>query len=164
MHQTAAASLAGEPITVAHEQVKIITDLKGKAKELYVLGAEGYRREGHCITCHQADGNGLPAAQFPPIAQTEWVQGDEQRLIKLALHGLMGPMTIKGKEYPGLVPMTPFKHLSDEELAHVRAAGFSDAEITELIAHVAVNVLTNYFNRVADTEIDFPRITAAQLV
>lgn len=54
--------------------------------------------------------------------------------------------------------------VSDEELAHVRAAGFSDAEIAELIAHVAVNVLTNYFNRVADTEIDFPRITAAQLV
>ncbi len=54
--------------------------------------------------------------------------------------------------------------VSDEELAHVRAAGFSDAEIAEIIAHVALNVLTNYFNRAADTEIDFPAVAAAQLV
>lgn len=52
--------------------------------------------------------------------------------------------------------------VSNEELSHVRAAGFSDAEIAEIIAHVAVNVLTNYFNRAADTEIDFPRVAAAQ--
>jgi alkylhydroperoxidase family enzyme len=45
-----------------------------------------------------------------------------------------------------------------------RAAGFSDAEIAEIIAHVALNVLTNYFNRAADTEIDFPQVAAAQLV
>ena len=32
---------------------------------LFDLGAEVYRREAHCITCHQADGQGLPAAQFP---------------------------------------------------------------------------------------------------
>ena len=52
--------------------------------------------------------------------------------------------------------------VSDEELAHIRAAGFSDAEITEIIAHVVLNVFTNYFNRAADTEIDFPRVAAAQ--
>jgi uncharacterized peroxidase-related enzyme len=52
--------------------------------------------------------------------------------------------------------------VSDEELAHVRAAGVSDAEIAEIIAHVALNVFTNYFNRAADTEIDFPRVAAAQ--
>jgi uncharacterized peroxidase-related enzyme len=54
--------------------------------------------------------------------------------------------------------------VSDEELAHVRAAGFSDGEIAEIIAHVALNVLTNYFNRAADTEIDFPMVAAAQPV
>ena len=52
--------------------------------------------------------------------------------------------------------------VSDEELAHVRAAGLSDAEIAEIIAHVALNVFTNYFNRAVDTEIDFPRVAAAQ--
>lgn len=49
-------------------------------------------------------------------------------------------------------------------LGRVRAAGFSDAEVAEIIADVALNVLTNYFNRAADTEIDFPKVAAAQLV
>jgi uncharacterized peroxidase-related enzyme len=52
----------------------------------------------------------------------------------------------------------------DQELERVRAAGFSDAEIIEVIAHVAMNVFTNYFNRAAETDIDFPKVTAGQLV
>lgn len=47
--------------------------------------------------------------------------------------------------------------VSDEVLAAVRAAGATDAEIVEVVAHVAVNVLTNYTNNVARTAIDFPR-------
>ena len=54
--------------------------------------------------------------------------------------------------------------VSDQEFARVRDAGFSDGEIAEIIAHVALNVLTNYFNRAADTEIDFPLVTAGQPV
>lgn len=50
--------------------------------------------------------------------------------------------------------------VSDEALDAVRAAGFSDGEIAEIVAHVALNVFTNYFNRVAQTEIDFPRVHA----
>ncbi len=42
----------------------------------------------------------------------------------------------------------------------VKAAGFSDAEIVEIIAHVALNTLTNYVNEVLDTEIDFPKVDA----
>jgi mono/diheme cytochrome c family protein len=78
-----------------------------------------YRREGHCITCHQGNGLGLPAAMFPPLAGTKWVQGDEERLIKLTLNGLLGPIEIKGKNYPGQVPMTAFKGLGDGEVAAV---------------------------------------------
>jgi uncharacterized peroxidase-related enzyme len=48
--------------------------------------------------------------------------------------------------------------VSDAELKRVRAAGFSDAEITEIVANVALNVFTNYFNLVARTVIDFPRV------
>ena len=46
----------------------------------------------------------------------------------------------------------------------MRAAGFGDGEITEIIAHVGLNVFTNYFNRAVHTEIDFPIVTAGQLV
>jgi uncharacterized peroxidase-related enzyme len=48
--------------------------------------------------------------------------------------------------------------VSDAELRDVRAAGFDDADIAEMVGHVALNVLTNYFNRLAHTEIDFPRV------
>jgi uncharacterized peroxidase-related enzyme len=47
-----------------------------------------------------------------------------------------------------------------EDVLTVRAAGYSDAEIVEIIAHVALNTLTNYVNEVLDTEIDFPVLNA----
>ena len=47
---------------------------------------------------------------------------------------------------------------TDANFEAVRAAGFSDAEITEIIAHVALNVFTNYFNNTAQVEVDFPKI------
>jgi uncharacterized peroxidase-related enzyme len=51
--------------------------------------------------------------------------------------------------------------VSNGALDKVRAAGYSDAEIIEMVAHVALNIFTNYFNLVAQTEIDFPRVKAA---
>lgn len=51
-------------------------------------------------------------------------------------------------------------HVSDAELDAVRRAGLSDEEIVEIVAHVGVNLFTNYFNHVARTEVDFPRVHA----
>ena len=48
-------------------------------------------------------------------------------------------------------------HVSDDDVAKVREAGYGDAEIAEIVGHVALNVFTNYFNTVAQTEVDFPR-------
>lgn len=96
------------------------TDLEGADKELFIMGEEIYNREGFCITCHQPDGKGLSASQFPPLAKSPWVTGSEERLIKLTLHGLMGPLELMGKTYPGQVPMTPYGGmLNDEEVAAV---------------------------------------------
>jgi mono/diheme cytochrome c family protein len=65
------------------------------------------------------DGKGLDPA-FPPLAASSWVSGDPERLIKLTLHGLMGPFDLNGKKYNGLVPMTPFGGmLKDDEIAAV---------------------------------------------
>ena len=47
-------------------------------------------------------------------------------------------------------------HVADDDLRAVRLAGYDDAQITEIIVHVALNTLTNYINEVALTEIDFP--------
>lgn len=51
--------------------------------------------------------------------------------------------------------------VSDASLAAVRAARFDDAEIVEIVANVALNILTNYINHVAETAIDFPPVPAA---
>ena len=50
--------------------------------------------------------------------------------------------------------------LSDADVSAVRTAGYSDAEIVEIIAHVALNTLTNYLNEAFDTPIDFPVVSA----
>lgn len=49
--------------------------------------------------------------------------------------------------------------VSEADLAAARDAGFSDGEISEIIAHVALNVFTNYFNIAADVDIDFPKVS-----
>ena len=46
--------------------------------------------------------------------------------------------------------------VSDEDLGRVRAAGYSDGDIAEIIANVAQSIFTNYLNHVAETEVDFP--------
>jgi uncharacterized peroxidase-related enzyme len=51
-------------------------------------------------------------------------------------------------------------HVRPEDLARVRAAGYDDAQIIEIVQHVALNTWTNYINEVAQTDIDFPMVPA----
>lgn len=51
-------------------------------------------------------------------------------------------------------------HVSDDELRAIKSAGYNDAQVIELVLHVALNTWTNYINGVADTDIDFPVVTA----
>ena len=52
--------------------------------------------------------------------------------------------------------------VSEVEWGAVRQAGYTDAEIAEIIAHVALNIFTNYFNNAAGVEVDFPKIALRQ--
>jgi len=51
-----------------------------------------------CATCHQANGLGV-AGVYPPLAGSEWVTGSEERVIRIVLHGMKGPVTVKGTTY-----------------------------------------------------------------
>ena len=53
-------------------------------------------------------------------------------------------------------------HISDADFNRVKEDGLSEAEIGEIVAHVAINVFTNYFNIAVDTEIDFPVVRTQQ--
>jgi mono/diheme cytochrome c family protein len=118
-HDTALAHLNGREVTPRPEKT-VESDLKGADLELFTKGKEIYDREGYCATCHQPDGKGVAASGSPSLIGTKWVQGSEERLIKLTLKGLHGPIEVLGQKYPGQVPMTPFEGLlNDEETAAV---------------------------------------------
>jgi uncharacterized peroxidase-related enzyme len=51
-------------------------------------------------------------------------------------------------------------HVADADVQAVRTAGYDDAQIVEIVQHVALNTWTNYLNEVAQTEIDFPAAQA----
>jgi alkylhydroperoxidase family enzyme len=54
-------------------------------------------------------------------------------------------------------------NVSDADVQAVKAAGFTDAQIVEIVAIVAENVFTNFINIVADTDIDFPVVKASEV-
>jgi mono/diheme cytochrome c family protein/glucose/arabinose dehydrogenase len=120
-NKTATARLAkvAEVEVNEHPAPPVPAHLTDAEKASFLKGHEVYFRDAHCATCHQPDGKGLDPA-FPPLAMSSWVTENEERLIKLTLHGLMGPLEVNGKKYDGLVPMTPFGGmLNDEEVASV---------------------------------------------
>lgn len=75
--------------------------------------------DSHCLNCHQLDGKGLPGI-YPPLAASEWVAGDKDALIKILLHGLTGPITVKGETYGDKTPIPmPASGLDDKQISEV---------------------------------------------
>ena len=56
-----------------------------------------------CAACHQNTGLGV-AGTYPPLAGSEWVNGNEERVIRVLLHGLNGPIDVEGKHFNGAMP------------------------------------------------------------
>ena len=73
-----------------------------------------------CTPCHQATGLGSAAVGAPPLVGSEWVLAEgPNRLIRIVLNGLAGPITVMGQQY-GAGVMTPWRDvLSDEDIAAV---------------------------------------------
>ena len=80
--------------------------------ELMATGQAVYN--ANCAACHQPDGTGLTGA-FPPLAGSDFLQGDRNKVIGAALFGLSGPITVNGTQYNGVMPS--LGHLEDEDLA-----------------------------------------------
>ncbi len=81
--------------------------LMEKGKAIYV----------QCLACHQANGEGITGA-FPPLANSDYMLADINRMIKTILNGTTDPIMVNGTEYPGNT-MTKFTHLSDKDIAAV---------------------------------------------
>ena len=70
-----------------------------------------------CLGCHTEAGVGNPGV-YPPLDGSEWVNSAPERLVNILLHGLMGPVTVAGEEYNGLMPGWKAS-LKDDEIAAV---------------------------------------------
>jgi mono/diheme cytochrome c family protein len=68
-----------------------------------------------CAACHGSDGAGLNRFA-PPLIGSDWVLGDEKRLVLLVLHGLEGPVDVNGKRYdaPDILPVMPAHSTLDD--------------------------------------------------
>ncbi|HEY8398263.1 MAG TPA: c-type cytochrome [Flavihumibacter sp.] len=92
-----------------------------------------------CSGCHQKNGQG-DGNRFPPLGGTDWVTGDKNRLIRLVLMGMDGPIEVNGKPYNSNMPQHRF--LKDEDIAQVltyirqnfgnQASEITPAEVSEV--------------------------------
>ncbi|MDD9998439.1 MAG: cytochrome c, partial [Rhodospirillaceae bacterium] len=122
----AAASYLAGNLVLYEDEVSRAPDainLRVEDQAVYLRGEEIYNREGHCASCHGEDGAGAMPDIYPPLGRTAWVAGDVERLIKLTLKGVYGPMQVGDRTYDssgGVPPMIGFEGLlSDEEMADV---------------------------------------------
>jgi mono/diheme cytochrome c family protein len=70
----------------------------------------------YCLACHQTNGSGVPG-MYPPITDSDWVEGDKTRLINIMLNGLKGEITVNGQVYKTAMPA--HQYLRDDQIAAV---------------------------------------------
>ena len=95
-------------IKAPHEVKDDLTPMRAEA------GAVLYNK--YCATCHMANGKG-DGSRFPPIAGSDWVTGDQTKLIDVVMNGLTGPIEVNGKPFGGTMPAVDY--LEDEEIAQL---------------------------------------------
>ncbi|MEO6365250.1 MAG: copper-containing nitrite reductase [Luteimonas sp.] len=71
---------------------------------------------GTCSTCHQPNGEGM-AGVFPPLAKSDYLKANPERIVDVMLHGLTGPVAVNGKDYNSVMP--PMSQLTDDEVANI---------------------------------------------
>lgn len=100
----------------------------------------------YCLSAHSLTAKlaGLKGDQITAARQGKANDPKAQALLSLTLNAL---------EHKGKVP--------DEELAAARAAGLTDTELVEVVGNVAVMVLTNFLNNIANTNVDFPKVSVS---
>ncbi|PPD15023.1 MAG: alkylhydroperoxidase [Methylobacterium sp.] len=116
-------------------------------------------REGIALAVAQANGCGYCLAAHTYIGANMAKQSAEE--LALNRRGSSGNAKEAAAIGFALAIVQKRGQVSEAEIAAVRAAGYSDAELLEIVAHTALNTLTNYINEVFATDIDFPTVALA---
>lgn len=114
-----------------------------RSREAIALTVAGANNCEYCASAHTAFSKSLKVENTEIARRLEGHSSDPELDAALVFAG-------KLVEKHGFV--------SDDDIAAMRAAGLDDGAMTELVANVAANILTNYLNHVAQTEIDFPKV------
>lgn len=143
---------------VAANQPKVLTAMLGlndtlaggtfdaRTREAIALAVAGANACDYCASAHAAISKGLK------------VDADE---IEARLAGRSADPALDAALRFARRVVEARGFVTDDDLAAVRRAGHGDGEIVELVALVAMNILTNYINHVAQTAIDFPAVDAS---
>jgi uncharacterized peroxidase-related enzyme len=120
--------------------------LNAKVREQIALAVAEANLCDYCLSAHSAIGSkvGLTADDVTKARQANSSQPKTTAILKLARS-----IVVNRGELP------------DQELIAARAIGITDGEIVEVVANVALNILTNYVNHVARTVVDFPAVAPA---
>jgi uncharacterized peroxidase-related enzyme len=120
--------------------------LSGRLREQIALAVAQVNACDYCLASHTAFGKLEKLTEAEIIASRRHTASDSPTAAALEFAVAL----VEGR---GTV--------SDSAFARVRQAGFSDSEIAEIIANVALNIFTNYFNKASDVVVDFPRVGIA---
>jgi uncharacterized peroxidase-related enzyme len=120
--------------------------LSAPTRERIALAVAQFNGCNYCLAAHQYLGTNLARLSAEEIeANRRGTSLDDKEAVAVRF-------AVKVAENRG--------HVSEDDLTAVRNAGYSNAEIVEIIGHVALNTLTNYINEVLGTDIDFPVVEA----
>ena len=123
--------------------------LSAGVKEQLALAIAGVNNCDYCASAHTAIGKGAGLSESELATSISGSSSDPKTHAILTLAKSI--VTNRG-------------NITDNELSEVRNAGVSEAEIVEVVAAVAINTFTNYFNHIAATEIDFPVVRTGAAV
>ncbi len=121
--------------------------LDAKLREQIALTVAETNECNYCVAAHTAIGKmaGLNRDQIEDARRATSSDGRSSAALNFA----RAVVETRGK-------------VSDADIESLRAEGFDDGEIAEIVANVVANILTNYFNNVAHTPIDFPKVDALE--
>lgn len=139
------ATMANSPALaqayLAFSQALSAGTLPARLKEQIALVVGEANGCGYCVAAHTMLGKGAGLSEQETCDARRATSRDQTEQAALGF-------ARKVVEDRGVV--------ADADVAQLRQAGYSDGEIVEIVGHVALNLLTNYFNHVAGTEVDFP--------
>jgi uncharacterized peroxidase-related enzyme len=117
--------------------------LDARVREQIALISAEINSCGYCASAHTAIGTMVGLSEEAILAARRGRSSDAK--IDAALRFARTVIVNRGQ-------------VSDADVKAVKDVGFSEGEISEIVANVALNIFTNYFNEIAETEIDFPKV------